>query len=119
MNIGLDINGTITECPEFFSLLSHALRQAGHRVFIVTYRDPDITDCTRQELEEYGVSFDDIYFPRDEEHLPDFKARIADELELDLFIDDMPETFMAMPAKVKRLWLCDPAIYDLRRITSG
>jgi len=40
MNVGLDIDGTITEHPAFFALLSTAFRAAGHRVLIFTYRDP-------------------------------------------------------------------------------
>ncbi len=39
MKAALDIDGTITERPEFFAVLSRALRAAGHRVLILTYRD--------------------------------------------------------------------------------
>ncbi len=44
------------------------------------------------------------------------KARIARELELDIFFDDVPEAFTQMPADVRRFWLCDPNVYDLKRM---
>ena len=39
MVIGLDIDDTITQHPEFFSLISHALIDAGHEVVIITFRE--------------------------------------------------------------------------------
>ncbi len=116
MNVGIDIDATITETPEIFALLSHALREAGHRVYVVSYRDPNSLDESRAEVDKYGISYDDIFHPQDHEDIPQFKARMARELELDIFFDDMPETFCQMPPKVKRFWLCDPEVYDMKRI---
>ena len=59
---------------------------------------------------------DDIFHPLDHEDIPQFKSRIARELELDIFFDDMPEAFTQMPHGVKRFWLCDPEVYDLNRM---
>jgi len=50
MNVALDIDGTISENPRFFALLASALRAGGHRVVILTYRDPEREDATRAEL---------------------------------------------------------------------
>ncbi len=116
MNVGIDIDATITETPEIFALLSHALREAGHRVYVVSYRDPNSLDESRAEVDGYGISYDDIFHPQDHEDIPQFKARMARELELDIFFDDMPEAFTQMPPKVKRFWLCDPEVYDLKRM---
>jgi len=113
MNVGIDIDGTITELPEFFALLTRALREAGGRVYVISFRDEaDLAD-SRAEVEGYGISFDDIFHPRDREDIPQFKARMARELELDVFFDDMPEAFTQMPRGVKRFWLCDPEVYNL------
>jgi hypothetical protein len=116
MNVGIDIDATITETPEIFALLSHALREAGHRVYVVSFRDQDGLDESRAEVDKYGISYDDIFHPQDHEDIPQFKARMARELELDIFFDDMPEAFTQMPPKVKRFWLCDPEVYDLKRM---
>jgi len=116
MNVGIDIDATITETPEIFALLSHALREAGHRVYVVSYRDPADLEKSRAEVAGYGISCDDVFHSEDGEDIPGFKARMAQELELDIFFDDMPEAFTEMPPKVKRFWLCDPEVYDLKRM---
>jgi len=116
MNVGIDIDHTISEVPEIFALLSRALREAGHRVYVVSYRAPADLEKSRAEVDEYGISYDDIFHPQDHEDIPEFKARMARELELDVFFDDMPEAFTEMPPGVKRFWLCDPEVYDLKRM---
>ena len=64
INLGLDIDGTITDAPEFFSLLSHSVKNAGGRVYIVTSRigSPEVRKASIDEVRSYGVVFDDIYF---------------------------------------------------------
>src|SRR5581483_11571710 len=59
MNVALDIDGTISEHPEFFAVLSAALRKAGHRVLVLTYRDPARGEATRAQLTAWGIEFDD------------------------------------------------------------
>ena len=116
MNIGLDIDGTITEMPEFFALLSKVMRQAGHKIFIISYRDMEVLDASRAEVNSLGVEYDAMYHPGPHESLEDFKARMASQLELDMIFDDMPESFMKMHPNVKRFWLVDPKIYNMRSI---
>lgn len=116
MNVGIDIDATITETPEFFALLTRALREAGHRVYVVSYRDKADIDKSRAEVDEHGITYDDLFHPEDGEDIPGFKARMARELELDVFFDDMPEAFIEMPPGVKRFWLCDPEVYNLKRM---
>ena len=62
MNIALDIDGTITRNPGFFSVLSQAVRQAGGKVYIVTSRSnaDGVEVQTRKELAAYGIEFDDL-----------------------------------------------------------
>ena len=116
MNIGIDLDHTITDFPEFFAFLSGVLRDGGHRVYVVSFRDPADLDKSKAEVASYGISCDEVYHPRDGEDIPVFKARMARELELDAFFDDMPEAFAEMPPSVKRFWLCDPEVYDLKRM---
>ncbi|MCC5829742.1 MAG: hypothetical protein JJU36_09890 [Phycisphaeraceae bacterium] len=116
MNVGIDLDQTITELPEFFAIVSAALRQAGHRMHIVSYRhESDLAD-TRIELAELGVQHDGVHLSGQNEGLTAFKARMARELDFDLFIDDMPEALVDLPEKTQRLWLCDPAVYNLRAV---
>ena len=48
MTIALDIDGTISEHPEFFALLAASFRRSGHRVIVLTYRDPVRAAATRE-----------------------------------------------------------------------
>jgi hypothetical protein len=63
MNIALDIDGTITKLPEFFAILSRAIRQSGGKVFIVTSRanSAGVRDATKEELASYGIAFDELF----------------------------------------------------------
>jgi hypothetical protein len=49
----------------------------------------------------------------------EWKSQMAAQLDLDLMIDDAPEVLNAMPTKTKRLWLCDPAIFNLESCISA
>ncbi len=62
MNIALDIDGTITQQPELFAVLSRAVRAAGGRIYIITSRadTSDVRTLTQQELKNYGIDYDDL-----------------------------------------------------------
>ena len=74
MNVALDIDGTITKAPLFFSLLSRSVRSAGGKVFIVTSRANigGVAAQTRQELITDRIEFDELYIipDREDEQLP-------------------------------------------------
>jgi len=63
MNICFDVDGTITENPEFFSLLSHAVKASGGKVFVITSRTytPETIEATRKELNELRIIYDCLY----------------------------------------------------------
>ena len=63
MNIALDIDGTITNQPEFFAILSRGVRAAGGKVFIVTSRSNSagVRAETQKELKSYGIAFDELF----------------------------------------------------------
>ncbi len=64
MRVALDIDGTITEKPEFFSLLSRAVRREGGMVIVVTSRlgTPEAEKETRKELLAWKIEFDELIF---------------------------------------------------------
>lgn len=58
--IALDIDDTITRHPEFFSLISQSLSQAGHRVLIITFRDEVGRADTEAALAGWGIAYDEL-----------------------------------------------------------
>lgn len=64
MNLGLDMDGTITASPKFFALLCRAVRAARGKVHVVTSRtdSPEARQGTLAELHKYGVDFDELHF---------------------------------------------------------
>lgn len=118
MKIGLDLDGTITDAPEFFSLLTN-LFTPQHEVHIITYRDDNKEDVAA-ELKSYGITFTDIHLPPwEEKDAPAWKRKIAKELDLDVMFEDSPEVLDQMPDKVKRFWICNPEVINLQSAIMG
>ena len=93
MNVGLDIDDTITRCPPLFSLLSHALIAAGHKVTIITLRS-DRTSA-EADLDAYGIAYSELILPEDHElrgrGFFRWKAEVCRRLRVDVLFEDMPE----------------------------
>jgi hypothetical protein len=87
MRIGLDLDGLLDERPDFFSLLTAALRAGGHFVAVLTYRDPESRGRTEAQLAAWGIACDELHFARS---LSD-KGRLCRELDLDVYFDDQDE----------------------------
>lgn len=96
MTIALDIDGTISEHPEFFALLSAAFRRAGHRVLVLTYRDPARADATREQLARWGVEFDELVIAGS----LGGKGELCAAHGVDLFFDDQDECIVGVPESV-------------------
>jgi hypothetical protein len=95
MNIGLDFDDTITRHPEFFAALTAAMRQAGHKVYIITFRDEADAKETVSELDQWHIVYDAIHYA------PVFdlqwKANKCRELGVTVFFEDMPEVVNLLP----------------------
>jgi hypothetical protein len=87
MRIGLDLDGLLDEQPAFFAFLTAALRDGGHFVAVLTYRDPDSRERTVAQLAGWGIAFDELHFARS----LDDKGRLCRELSLDVYFDDQDE----------------------------
>jgi len=105
LTVQIDIDETITALPEFFSAITKGLRQAGHRVIVVSSR-VDEGDCRKkslEELREYGIEFQALHLCPKPEHLdvlriPDDlhpahkiyigKLFVAEDEKVDVLIDD-------------------------------
>jgi hypothetical protein len=119
MKVGIDLDGTITDAPALFSLLTHALLgMEGNEVHIITYRDM-LREDVEDDLQRYNIRYTRLHLPKPDDDAPEWKSRLATELDLDIMFEDSPEILEAMPSKVKRFWLCDPDIFDLPSAIAG
>lgn len=85
IKIGLDMDGTITDFPDFFAALS---KSDQFEIHVITGRGPEHEAVTIQELEKFGVRFDKL-------HLVDatwkMKGEICKNLGIQIMFDDMDE----------------------------
>ena len=95
MRIGLDVDGLLDERPDFFALLSAALRAGGHFVAVLTYRDPRRRERTEAQLAAWGIAYDELYFA----HSLADKGRLCRELALDVYFDDQDECLVGVGEK--------------------
>jgi len=82
MKIALDIDGTITRYPEFFSKLSHIWDDD---VYVISFRysmDSCVEDCKK-----YNIKYKEIFLAKNE----DSKAEICDRLGIEVLFDDDPD----------------------------
>lgn len=96
LNVALDIDGTISEHPTLFATLATGFRNAGHRILILTYRDPTREAATRAELAGWGIVFDELLFA---ESLA-AKGVLCDRHAIDVFFDDQDECIATVPERV-------------------
>ena len=96
MNVALDIDGTISEHPEFFAVLSAAPCAAGHRVIVLTFRDPSRVEATREHLAAWNIQFDELVIAPSLEA----KGELCGTLGVDLFFDDQDECIASVPESV-------------------
>jgi hypothetical protein len=111
MKVALDIDGTISERPEFFAVLSAALRAAGHQVLVLTYRDPARTEAARDQLAAWGITFDELVISPSLEA----KGALCGELGVDLFFDDQDECLASVPESVLVCKVRNGGNFDFRR----
>jgi len=69
LRVCLDIDNCITASPKFFSLLSHAIKNSGGQVYVITSRtrSPETMDATRKELNEMGIAYNHLFILHDQE----------------------------------------------------
>ncbi len=89
--LGLDLDGTIDENPQFFGLLS---RLWPAKVYVITYRDD--RDRTVADLERYGIRYDEIIMVKTFAQ----KAEEIARLGIGVYVDDMDEVITHIPENV-------------------
>ena len=108
MRVGLDLDGLLDERPDFFSFLTAALRAGGHFVAVLTYRDPESQARTEDQLNSWGISYDELHFARS---LSD-KGRLCRELDIDLYFDDQDECVVGVGEKTTVLKIRNGGNFD-------
>lgn len=106
MRIGIDLDNTITYCPEFFSAMTKALKPITE-IHIITNRDPSPAEekATRQELLDLGIYFDRLVLTAD-------KAKYILEAAISIYFDDTDEYFLELPESVTVLKIREPGNFD-------
>lgn len=89
--IAFDIDGTIDQAPEFFSILSNIWPG---KVYIITYREHRAKAIT--ELESIGIRFDDLVIVNSMEE----KGQVLVDNNIRVYIDDMDEVITNIPESV-------------------
>ena len=94
MRVALDIDDTITRCPEFFSFISKAMMAAGHDVYVISYRDNQ--QAVEEELRDiHNIAFRQVVLPSEDDFRDqgfyEWKANVCRSLKIDIFFEDMPE----------------------------
>ncbi len=89
--LGLDLDGVITEAPEFFSAWTHSWPG---EVVIITYRRD--RPKAIQDLADRDIRYDQLVLVDRFEA----KAEAIVALGVDFYIDDQPEMLMSIPADV-------------------
>lgn len=115
MTIGFDIDGTITRCPPFFSLISHALIAAGHRVLIITFRED--RNSAANDLRDWNVVYSELitwsYTRYAGQDMYAWKARVCARGDVDILFDDDPQVLSALPDDVLGMMVADRDEHDL------
>jgi len=114
MHIAIDIDGTITEAPEFFAFLTSL---SDLRITIVSFRDDEPE--ARRLLTELGIRFDQLVLINDPVHgnlgavaWEQWKADAVAKLGVQIFFEDMPEVIKLVQPPTKTFMVCDQMMRD-------
>jgi len=101
--LGLDLDGTITEAPKFFSAWTHSWPG---RVVIITYRND--REKTIADLEHLMIRYDDLVLV----DRMDGKAAVIAEYGVSMYVDDQPEMLKNVPAGVSVMLFRNEGNFD-------
>jgi uncharacterized HAD superfamily protein len=103
LKLGLDLDGVITESPEFFSAWTHSWPG---EVAIITYRK-DRRKAV-QDLAERNIRYDELVLV----DRFDAKAEVIAELGVAFYVDDQPEMLKGIPANVNVMLFRNEGNFD-------
>lgn len=103
LKLGLDLDGVITESPEFFSAWTHSWPG---EVVIITYRKD--RQKAVQDLSERSIRYDELVLV----DRFDAKAEVISELGVAFYVDDQPEMLKGIPANVNVMLFRNEGNFD-------
>lgn len=101
--LGLDLDGTITEAPKFFSVWT---KSWPGRVIIITYRND--REKTIRDLEQHEIRYDELVLV----DRIDGKAAVIAEHGVTFYVDDQPEMLKNVPAGVNVMLFRNEGNFD-------
>lgn len=93
MKIAVDLDGTISEYPEFFKVFTKAMCEGGCKIYVVTDRPPGTEDVVAYELQRYGITYDEIKITSE-------KSQYILKEGIKVLFDDVDQYFLDLPAEV-------------------
>jgi hypothetical protein len=93
MKIAVDLDGTISEYPEFFKLFTKAMSQAGCKIYVITDRPPGTEDMVVEQLQGYGITYDVV-------KITGQKSQYILKEGIGVLFDDVDHYFVDLPAEV-------------------
>ena len=103
LKLGLDLDGVITETPEFFSAWTHSWPG---EVIIITYRKD--RQKAVQDLADRNIRYDELVLVNRFEA----KAEVIANLGVAFYIDDQPEMLKTIPASVNVMLFRNEGNFD-------
>lgn len=101
--LGLDLDGVITDAPEFFSAWTHSWPG---RVIIITYRRD--REKAIADLKERKIRYDEIVLV----NRFDAKAEVISQHRVTMYVDDQPEMLKHVPTGVQVMLFRNAGNYD-------
>ena len=101
--LGLDLDGTIDEAPEFFRTLSKVWPG---EVFVITYRNDRAK--AEQDVAKFGIQCDEVILVSSF----DGKAEVIANRGISIYFDDQDEMLLNIPENVTVLKIRNGGNYD-------
>jgi len=116
MVIGLDIDGTITRHPAFFAFLSRALRQAGHDVVVITFRQDRAS--SESDLAQWGIAYSRLVIWSLGAHtdMLRWKGDVCRELGVEVLFEDDPQVLCQVAPEIVSMMVVNHDEHDLGRL---
>ena len=105
LKLGLDLDGVITETPEFFSAWSHSWPG---EVVIITYRKD--RKKAEQDLADRNIRYDELVLVDRFEA----KAEVIASLGVTFYVDDQPEMLKTIPSNVNVMLFRNEGNFDFQ-----
>ena len=106
--IGVDLDGTVSEYPEFFKLLTKAMAEAGCKIYVITDRARGTESAVKVELERYGITYHVL-------KITGSKARYILDEGISVLFDDVDEYFLGLPEEVAVFKIRQKYNFDFNR----